>query len=213
MYSLMSSLMRALSSSKRNSARARASSVLPTPVGPRKMNEPIGRLGSLRPARARRTASATASTARSWPIDPAVQVLLHAEQLVGLFLPACAAPGCRSTELTMRGDVVGVDRGVGDALVGEPGVLGLDEGLLDLVGLLLELGGLLVVLRLHGGGALARELAEPQLHLAQLGRQHGRLDAQLAGRLVEQVDGLVGQEAVADVAVGQPRRLDAAPRR
>ena len=34
----------AFSSSNRNSARARASSVLPTPVGPRKMNEPIGRL-------------------------------------------------------------------------------------------------------------------------------------------------------------------------
>ena len=38
-----------VSSSNRNSASARASSVLPTPVGPRKMNEPIGRLGSCRP--------------------------------------------------------------------------------------------------------------------------------------------------------------------
>ncbi len=58
----------ALSSSNRNSARARASSVLPTPVGPRKMNEPMGRFGSFRPERARTTASATASTASSWPI-------------------------------------------------------------------------------------------------------------------------------------------------
>ena len=32
-----------------NSASARASSVLPTPVGPRKTNEPIGRFGSCRP--------------------------------------------------------------------------------------------------------------------------------------------------------------------
>ena len=69
--------------------------------------------------------------------------------------------------------------------------------------LLLELGGALVVLRLHGGRALARELLQLELHLAQVGRQHRRLDAQLAGRLVEQVDGLVGQEAVADVAVAQ----------
>ena len=46
----------AASSSKRNSASARASSVLPTPVGPRKMKEPMGRLGSCRPARERRTA-------------------------------------------------------------------------------------------------------------------------------------------------------------
>src|SRR5665647_514018 len=52
MYSLMSRRIRAPSSSKRNSARARASSVFPTPGGPRKMNEPMGRLGSLRPARA-----------------------------------------------------------------------------------------------------------------------------------------------------------------
>ena len=36
----------AFSSSNRNSARALASSVLPTPEGPRKMKEPMGRLGS-----------------------------------------------------------------------------------------------------------------------------------------------------------------------
>ena len=58
----------AFSSSNRNSASARASSVLPTPVGPRKMNEPIGRFGSFSPLRARTTASATAVTASSWPM-------------------------------------------------------------------------------------------------------------------------------------------------
>ena len=40
---------------------------MPTPVGPRNRNEPIGRLGSCRPARARRTALLTAATASSWP--------------------------------------------------------------------------------------------------------------------------------------------------
>src|SRR5438445_225965 len=39
-YSDMSSRISACSSSNRNSARARASSVLPTPVGPRKMKDP-----------------------------------------------------------------------------------------------------------------------------------------------------------------------------
>ncbi len=53
----------ARSSSNRNSASALASSVLPTPVGPRKRKEPVGRLGSATPARARRTASDTARTA------------------------------------------------------------------------------------------------------------------------------------------------------
>src|SRR2546425_638867 len=61
MYSDMSMRIIARSSSNRNSASARASSVLPTPVGPRNRNEPIGRLGSLRPERARRTALATAT--------------------------------------------------------------------------------------------------------------------------------------------------------
>jgi hypothetical protein len=37
--------------SNMNSASARASSVLPTPVGPRNRNEPIGRSGSDSPAR------------------------------------------------------------------------------------------------------------------------------------------------------------------
>ena len=67
MYSLMSMRTSAVSSSNRNSASARAVSVLPTPVGPRNRNEPIGRRGSLSPARARRTASETAWTASSWP--------------------------------------------------------------------------------------------------------------------------------------------------
>ena len=45
------------------------------------------------------------------------------------------------------------------------------------------------------------ELADAPDHLVQLGRQRVDLDAQLARRLVDQVDGLVGQEAAGDVAV------------
>src|ERR1700688_1722056 len=60
MYSDMSMRTIACSLSKRNSARARAVSVLPTPVGPRKMKDPIGRLGSWSPARERRTPLALA---------------------------------------------------------------------------------------------------------------------------------------------------------
>src|SRR4029078_6123693 len=72
MYSLMSMRTSAVSSSNMDCARPRASSVLPTPVGPRNRNEPIGRRGFLRPARARRTASepgavrAGRDTARAW---------------------------------------------------------------------------------------------------------------------------------------------------
>ena len=68
MYSDMSTWISASSSPNRNSASVRASSVLPTPEGPRKMNEPLGRFGSLMPARARRMAFETATIAWCWPI-------------------------------------------------------------------------------------------------------------------------------------------------
>ena len=68
MYSDMSMRSSADSSSNRYSANALVSSVLPTPVGPRNMNEPIGRWGSCRPARARRTAVDTALTASACPM-------------------------------------------------------------------------------------------------------------------------------------------------
>ena len=49
------------------SASALASSVLPTPVGPRNMKEPIGRRLSATPERARRMALETAEIASSCP--------------------------------------------------------------------------------------------------------------------------------------------------
>ena len=67
MYSLMSMRTIACSSSNRNSASALAVSVFPTPVGPRKMKLPIGRFGSLSPARERRIAFATTTSASSCP--------------------------------------------------------------------------------------------------------------------------------------------------
>ena len=68
MYSDISSRTMALSSSKSAAARLFASSVLPTPVGPRNRKEPIGFDGSLMPALLLWMASATFSTASSWPM-------------------------------------------------------------------------------------------------------------------------------------------------
>src|SRR5215211_2617163 len=76
MYSDMSIRTIASSSPKRNSASVRASSVLPTPDGPRKMNEPVGRFGSLSPARERRMLTD----------DALVQLVLHPHQLLRLGL-------------------------------------------------------------------------------------------------------------------------------
>ena len=106
MYSLMSMRVMAASSSNRKAASACASSVLPTPVGPRKTNEPIGRLGSLSPARARRTASETAVDGLVLADDLGVEALLHVDELVGFALHQAASPGCRSRRLTTSGDLV-----------------------------------------------------------------------------------------------------------
>ena len=66
-YSDISTRMSAFSSSNINSAKALVSSVLPTPVGPRNINEAMGRFGSEMPARERLTASATFCTASFCP--------------------------------------------------------------------------------------------------------------------------------------------------
>ena len=70
-----------------NCARVRATSVLPTPVGPRNRNEPMGRLGLFRPARERRMARASAEMALVLRDDPLVQLFLDAQQLLAILLP------------------------------------------------------------------------------------------------------------------------------
>ncbi len=81
--------------------------------------------------------------------------------------------------------------------------------------LLAQLGqfGLDGLAPLLGGGVLLLaervqfdvELLDAPLHLVDLEGHGVDLDAQLAGGFVHQVDGLVGQEAVGDVAAGRAR--------
>jgi len=86
MYSDMSIRTIASSSPNRNSASVRASSVLPTPEGPRKMNEPVGRFGSLRPARRAADCLRHGLDGRLLADDALVQLVLHPHQLLGLGL-------------------------------------------------------------------------------------------------------------------------------
>ena len=70
-----------------------------------------------------------------------------------------------------------------------------------------------VVLLLAQRLALDLQLDAPALQLVQLDGHGVHLHAQPAGRLVHEVDGLVGQEAVGDVAVATapPRRPAPSP--
>ena len=68
MYSLMSIRTSESSLPKSSLQSTFASSVLPTPVGPRNKKLPIGRLLLRMPARLRRMDFTIASTAWSWPI-------------------------------------------------------------------------------------------------------------------------------------------------
>ena len=69
-----------------NSASARASSVLPTPVGPRKTNEPIGRFGSWRPGAGAAQRVGHGLDGLVLADDALVEALLHVDQLLGLAL-------------------------------------------------------------------------------------------------------------------------------
>ena len=270
MYSDMSMRSTARSSSKSSAASVRASSVLPTPVGPRNRNEPIGRSGSPRPERERRMALETASTASSWPTTRSCRRPSSCDELLHLALEQARDRDARPGGHDVR-DVVGADLLVEQALGAERlergllvlelprqlrqapvaqlggalqvavalGALGLLAGLLDLrlgvldrgdAGLLglpalgqhaqlgahaLQLAGQRGATLLGGGIGLARERGVLDLELLRAALEHVELvrhrvdlDAQPARGLVDQVDRLVGQEAVGDVALGELRRGD-----
>ena len=72
------------------------------------MKLPMGRFGSLRPARARRMASDSATMAASWPMIALVQRLLHVQELLGLVLQH-ARHRDAGDRADQRGDVLGRD--------------------------------------------------------------------------------------------------------
>ena len=84
-----------------------------------------------------------------------------------------------------------------------PGVLELlaagGEGLL----LVAQAGGLLELLGRGSRGLLVVDALEVGVDLRELGRQRGAVDARAGASLVDDVDGLVGQEAVLHVAGGE----------
>ena len=107
MYSDMFRVMTASSVPKRNSARARALSVLPTPEGPRNRKEPMGRLGSFEPGPGPAHGAGQGADGGVLADHPLVQDLLHAGQAV-LLLPGDLPDGDAGLLVQGLGDVAGV---------------------------------------------------------------------------------------------------------
>ena len=232
------------------------------------MNEPMGRLGSLSPARERRMALATRSSAASWPTtrwrrrSSMVTSFLTSpssifETGIPVHLETMRATSSSSTSsLSMRlppwlsiclrelGEFLlrlrnQAEANLCDALVVALAQLGLlfDLQLFDLfleganardeiffflpvrferVGFLANFGELFfnnpeTLARVRVVFFLQRllfdfELRGFALELIDVGRQRIDLDAQRCGGFVDQVDGLVGQEAVGDVAMRERGR-------
>ena len=190
----------------------RASSVLPTPDGPRKMNEPAGRLGSLIPARERRIALETAVIADVLADHPLVQLVLHPQELLGLGLGQLE-DGDAGPHRDDVGDLLLADLRALAALARGPLVLELALLVGELALLVAQVGGLLELLGLDRGLLVAPRRLDLLLEVAVDGRLRHRLDPHPRGGLVDQVDRLVGQEAVGDVAVGELGGGRAGPRR
>src|SRR5437588_203530 len=199
MYSDMSIRIIASCESNMNSASARASSVLPTPVGPRNRNVPIGRSGSLRPARERRSALATALTASSWPITrscsrssmwTSFSISPSIRRLSGMpvHLDTTSATSSASTSsLRKRGAAPASAAASADSAASScfssPGIV-------------------VVFQRLQ----LDFQLHDVPVDLIDLGRLGVDLHPDPRGRLVHKVNGLVRQEPVGDVALAEGGR-------
>src|SRR5581483_1072536 len=133
------------------------------------------------------------------PDDLRVQRLLHAEELLRLFLGEAADrdSGPHRDDL---GDVLVGHLGTLLRLREDPIGLRLVELVLLRALLLAERRGELVLLRLHGRFLLGDDLVELLLGFLHVGRQRRVAQADAARGLVHEVDGLVRQEAIGDVA-------------
>jgi len=135
-----------------------------------------------------------------------VQFVLDVEQLVRLSLrdPNERDPGDVGDDLL---DVLLVDHVLLDLEGVLPALLHLLDLGLELADGVADRGCLLVVLRIDEGDLLVREPLDLHLELRELLGAHAVRDPLLGAGLVDEVDRLVGQEALGDVAAREHRRL------
>ena len=205
MYSDMSSWMSASSSSKRNSASVLASSVFPTPVGPEEDERAARALGVLQAGTGAADRAGQGGDGRLLADHPLVELVLHPQQLGRLLLGEAVDRDAGPVGQHLGDDLLVDDVEQVDAL-GAP--LGL-HGLLAVEAVLLLLGELLRLVEglLLDRGLLVGPQAGDLLLELLVGRRRGHpTDAQPAAGLVDEVDRLVRQVPVGQVAVGQVGR-------
>ena len=169
------------------------------------MNEPVGRFGSFRPGAGTADRLGDDLDRLVLADDALVQLVLHAHQLLGLGLGELEDRDARPHRDDV-GDLLLADRRTLSALAGLPGVLEVALLVRELALAIAKVRGLLELLVLDRGLLVAPRRLDLLLELPVHGRGGHRLDAHARGGLVDQVDRLVGQEPVRDVAVGQLRR-------
>ena len=166
------------------------------------MNEPVGRRGSLSPARLRRMALLTARTAASWPMSR----LCSSSSMRRSFLLSASV----SLTTGMPVHMLTIS-----AISSSPMLARMPSSLvfhwsssssflwLSLRSLSRRLAAFSNSWASMAASFSLRTRGDLLFELAVAGRRRHGADAHAAGGLVDEVDGLVRQEAVADVAVGQ----------
>ena len=174
----------ARSSSNRNSASALASSVLPTPVGPRNRNEPVGPVGvgdaGARPA----DGVGHRADGVGLADDPPAEPVLHPQQLLRLALEQPAG-GDAGPGLDDVGDVVGADLLLEHRLAGLHRLLGRLQRPLEL--------GQPAVAELRGAGEVAVPLGALGVEADVLQLLLDPLDALDRGLVLLPAEGQLGQ--------------------
>ena len=131
-----------------------------------------------------------------------VELVFHAQQLLGFGFGELEHrdAGPHADDL---GDFVFADAGPHAFVGGLPLLFELELLVRQLALLVAQVGGLLELLSLDGGLFFGAHRGDLFFELAVAGRRRHGADAHAAGRFVDQVDRLVGQVAVGDVAARQ----------
>ena len=213
MYSDISMRTSALSSPNMASASALQSSVLPTPVGPRNRNEPMGRLHVLEPRSRPADRAGDGADRFVLPDDPLMQQSLPGAA-DGRIRPrvSCVTGICRPRSHDLR-DLFCTDLTLRCGAAILPGfALGLHVGTNGAL-FIANLCCALKVLMRDGLFLFLVELLNLGFQLLHVRRRGEGTNAHAGGSFVDQVNGLIRQVAVGDVAVGKLSRRLQSPRR